>query len=183
MTDTCIIELYFLRDEKAIEESRLKYGSYCHSIAYNILGSKEDSEECVNDTWLGAWNAIPPNRPHKLALFLGGITRKISIDLFRKRTAGKRGGGETAICLEELEECTGKGDCGGEALELKDALDRFLDRTKPKAKKVFVLRYWYMLTVKETARLCGMTEGQVKMSLKRTREKLKKFLEKEGIEI
>lgn len=183
MTDTQIIELYFRRDESAIAESRLKYGSYCHSIAYNILHSKEDSEECVNDTWLGAWNAMPPNKPDRLALFLGSITRNISISLFRKRTAGKRGGAETEVCLDELAECVGKDECSGEALELKDALNRFLDRTKPAAKKMFVLRYWYMLPIKEIAALCGMTEGQAKMSLKRTREKLKKFLDKEGIEI
>ena len=183
MNDTQIIELYFLRDENAIAESRLKYGSYCHSIAYNILHSKEDSEECVNDTWLGAWNAMPPSRPDRLSLFLGSITRNISITLFRKRTAEKRGGGETEVCLEELAECVGTEECTGEVLELKDALDRFLDRTKPKAKKVFLLRYWYMLPLKEIAASCEMTEGQVKMTLKRTREKLKKFLEKEGIEI
>ena len=110
MTDTQIIELYFLRDENAIEESRNKYGSYCHSIAYNILGSKEDSEECVNDTWLGAWNAMPPNKPDRLSIFLGSITRKISISLFRKRTAVKRGSGETALCIEELTECVCSGD-------------------------------------------------------------------------
>lgn len=183
MTDAQIIELYFRRDESAIAESRLKYGSYCHSIAYNILRSNEDSEECVNDTWLGAWNAMPPNKPDRLALFLGSITRNISISLFRKRTAGKRGGTETEVCLDELAECVGKDECSGEALELKDALNRFLDRTKPAAKKMFVLRYWYMLPIKEIAALCGTTEGQAKMSLKRTREKLKKFLDKEGIEI
>lgn len=183
MTDTQIIELYFLRDENAIAESRIKYGSYCHSIAYNILHSKEDSEECVNDTWLGAWNTMPPHKPDRLALFLGSITRNISVNLFRKRTAEKRGGTETEICLDELEECVGNDECTGEALELREALNRFLDCTKPKAKKVFVLRYWYMLPVKEAAALCGMTEGQAKMSLKRTREKLKKFLEKEGVEI
>lgn len=90
MTDAQIIDLYFLRDENAIEESKNKYGGYCRSIAYNILRSAEDSEECVNDTWLGAWNAMPPSKPDRLSVFLGSITRKISISLFRKKTAEKR---------------------------------------------------------------------------------------------
>lgn len=183
MTDAQIVELYFLRDESAIEESKNKYGNYCNSIAYNILRSKEDSEECVNDTWLGAWNAMPPHKPDRLSLFLGSITRNLSISLFRKRTAEKRGGGETALCLAELEECVGSGDCANEDLELKDALDRFLDSVKPEPKKIFLLRYWYMMSISRTAEACQKTEGQVKMSLKRTRDKLKKFLEKEGIEI
>lgn len=183
MTDAQIIELYFLRDENAIEESRNKYGIYCRSIAYNILCSKEDSEECVNDTWLGAWNAMPPNKPEKLSLFLGSITRNISVSLLRKRTSEKRGGGETAVCLEELEECVGKGDCINDELELKDALDRFLDSLNPESKKIFMLRYWYMLSIRRTAEICKKSEGQIKMSLKRTREKLKSFLEKENVKI
>lgn len=183
MNDTQIIELYFSREEQAIAESQLKYGRYCTAIANNILFSKEDSEECVNDTWLQAWNTMPPKKPNRLSLFFGTITRNLAINLYRKRSADKRGGTGIDLCLDELEECVGKGDSFGDSLELKDALDRFMETLKPKPKKIFLVRYWYMLSVKDTARVCGVSEGAAKMSLKRTRLELKEFLEKEGIEV
>lgn len=183
MNDTQIIELYFSREEQAIAESQLKYGKYCTVIANNILFSKEDSEECVNDTWLHAWNTMPPKKPNRLSLFFGTITRNLAINRYRKRSADKRGGKGVDLCLDELEECVGNGDSFGDSLELKDALDRFMETLKPKPKKIFLVRYWYMLSVKETARVCGVSEGAAKMSLKRTRVELKEFLEKEGIEV
>lgn len=183
MNDIQIIELYFRRNEQAIAESQSKYGRYCTVIANNILFSKEDSEECVNDTWLQAWNTIPPKKPSKLSLFFGKITRNLAINMYRKNSAEKRGGHGTDLCLEELEECVGKGESIGDALELKEALDRFMETLKPKPKKIFMTRYWYMLPIKDTAKACGVSEGAAKMSLKRTRTELKEFLEKEGITV
>ena len=105
MDDSVIVELYWTRSESAIAETSSKYGKYCYSIAYNILLSSEDADESVNDTYLGAWNSIPPHRPSTLSTFLGKITRRISIDRWRKRHAAKRGGGEVALALDELSEC------------------------------------------------------------------------------
>lgn len=105
MDDKQIIELYWQRNEDAIHETSLKYGSYCYSIAHNILSNNEDSEECVNDTWLKAWNSIPPQRPVHLKMFLAKITRNLSFDKYKAGKAAKRGNGEIAVVLDELSEC------------------------------------------------------------------------------
>ncbi|MCR5274235.1 MAG: RNA polymerase subunit sigma-70, partial [Clostridiales bacterium] len=119
MEDKSIIELYFQRDEKAIKESQNKYGSYCRAIAHNILHSKEDTEECVNDTWLRSWNSMPPDKPNRLSVYFGRITRNLAIDRYRKERSMKHGGGQIAICLDELSECIGESTSIEDTVALK----------------------------------------------------------------
>ena len=129
LEDRQIIELYWQKNADAISETASKYGAYCFTIAENILHNTEDSEECVNDTWLHAWNAIPPQKPNILRLFLAKITRNLSFDRFNARNAEKRGGGEIALVLEELGECFGGGadtEAAYEAKELREAIQRFV---------------------------------------------------------
>lgn len=183
MDDGRIVELYFKRSEKAVEESRNKYGKYCNIIADNILHSKEETEECVNDTWFKAWNSIPPAKPKKLALFLGKITRNIAIDRFRTITAEKRGCGEAELCIEELAECVGEEDRIIEGLPLRDLLNRFLAELMPREREIFMLRYWYTFSVKEIGERLKMKEGAVKMSLYRSRCTLQVFLADEDYEV
>lgn len=183
MNDEQIIELYWQRDETAIEESRTKYGSYCNTIAHNILRRTEDEEECVNDTWLHAWNAMPPQKPSRLAVFLGRITRNLAIDRYRMHRAQKYGGGQTALCLEELGECISESRPIEDRLALRELLHLFFSGLSPKKRDIFLLRYWYMLPVAEIAQRYGMTEGAVKMTLQRVRNKLKDYLEQEGVGI
>ena len=129
MEDQEIVELYFHRDEQAIVHTDRKYGPYCYSVAYNVLSDQEDARECVSDTYLAAWNRIPPARPSLLGAFLGKITRYISLDRWKHRSASKRGGGQTTLALEELEECVSGGDNPEERLARKELLslvNRFL---------------------------------------------------------
>lgn len=183
MNDNDIVELYLNREETAIAETESKYGIYCKTIAKNILGSREDSEECVSDTWLKAWNSIPPAKPLRLGLFLGRITRNLAIDRYRIKSADKRRHNETALCLEELEECVGSGDSIADTVALKDSVNRFLDRLRPKERKIFMLRYLYMFSISEIEVRLGAKEGAIKMSLSRSRVKLRDFLIKEGYDI
>ena len=183
MEDNKIIELYFHRDQTAIAESQNKYGAYCTAIAYNVLCSGEDAEECVNDTWLHAWNSMPPTHPNILSIFFARITRNIAIDRYRKRFTEKRGKGGLAVCLEELTECVGDGDDFADRLELKEALNTFLKKLEPRPREIFMLRYWHMLSLKEIADRCKISENAVKMSLKRTRDSLRKFLLSNGYEV
>ena len=184
MEDTQIIDLYFSRDQQAIQQTDQKYGRLCYQIAWNILSSREDAEESVSDTYLSAWNSIPPTRPVFLAAFLAKITRHISLDRWRKNSAGKRGGGETAVALEELEECISGGsdpEAQLRAKELRGALNRFLDGLPQRERVLFVSRYWYLRSIKQMVEETGMSESSVKTQLFRTREKLRRFLDKEGL--
>ena len=184
MEDNQIIQLYFDRSEDAISQTAVKYGKYCHTIAYNILHNFEDSEECVNDTYWKAWGIIPPRRPKKLAAFLGKITRNLSLDKYRHYTADKRGGGEFSIALDELGDCVsslGNMDDYTNEMVLVDTLNRFLASLSAEHRKIFMRRYWYISSVKEIADDYGITESKVKMSLLRSRNQLKVVLEKEGI--
>ncbi|MCM1055911.1 MAG: RNA polymerase sigma factor [Bacteroides sp.] len=183
MEDSRIIELYFKRSETAVKESQDKYGKYCGVIANNILRSGEDAEECVNDTWFKAWNIIPPHKPPRLDAFFGKLTRNLAIDRFRRLKSAKRGSGELALCLEELAECVGREETFTDTVLLRDALDRFLEKLEPRAREMFVLRYWYMFSLKETAKRCSVNEGTAKMSLYRTRAALREFLLEEGFDI
>ena len=183
MEDLEIIELYWQRDQRAIFESQSKYQRYCSVIADNILNCPEDTEECVEDTWMRAWGTIPPNRPNRLSVFLGKITRNLAIDRYRRRKAAKYGEGQIALCLDELAECIGSDEDIVDDIALKEALNKFLRELNPQAREIFMLRYWYMFSVADTARCCNTSEGAVKMSLKRTRDRLKGFLEKEGFVI
>ena len=186
MEDFEIVEMYWDRDENAITETDRKYGKYCRKIAFSIVTNKEDMEECVNDTYLQTWNSLPPQRPERLSTYLGKICRNISINLYEKLTAEKRGGNETDACLDELSELIGGSSEVEEQLDLTvltDLINKFLKRCEKQARTVFVQRYWYMMSVKEIAKENRMSDSNVKMTLSRTREKLKLYLEEEGYSI
>ncbi len=182
MEDNTIIDLYWDRSEEAISVTAAKYGGYCYSIAYNILYDREDSEESVNDTWLAAWNTMPPKRPQILAAFLGKITRYISLDRWRNLHATKRGGGEVPLVLDELEDCV-SGDKSTEDAyiekEVINSINIFLERLPEMERKIFMCRYWYMDPVQDIAKRFGYTESKVTSMLHRSRKKLKQYLEKE----
>lgn len=183
MDDKAIIELYFSRSESAISETADKYGSYCYSIAYNILTNNEDAEESVSDTYMAAWNAMPPRRPSILATFLGKITRHLSIDRWRSRNAYKRGGGEMVLALEELGDCISGGETPEKVYarkQLAALFNRFLESLPETERSVFLCRYWYLDPVTDIAEHFAFTESKVKSMLHRTRGKLRKELEKEG---
>lgn len=183
MEDSQIVSLYWQRLEQAIYETDQKYGSYCRSIAGNILRSQEDAQECVNDTYLACWNSIPPHRPSVLATFLGKITRRISIDRWRMENAEKRGGGEVTLALDELSECvSGKQDTESEVQqkELIAAIHRFLDHLPETERRIFLLRYWYLEAIPVISARYGFSRSKTASILHRTRTKLRRLLEKEG---
>lgn len=184
MEDKQIIDLYWARSETAISETSSKYGRYCHSIAFNILRSHEDSEECVNDTFFNAWNAIPPQCPNKLSAFLGTIVRNLSLKKWEQYSTVKRGLGQVPLALEELQECIPARNTTERMVEdmaLAELFDQFLAALPAENRRLFVLRYWHLYSIKEIAAACGVGESKVKMSLMRSRKELKCFLEKEGI--
>lgn len=182
MEDSQIIELYWQRSPDAVSETAKKYGAYCFAIAENILRSAEDSEECVNDAWLRAWNAMPPQRPSVLRLFLARITRNLAFDRFRARNAEKRFGGETALVLDELAECLGGADTEAafEAGELRECIRRFVRALPERDGNVAARRYFFAESVAEIAKRYGLSENNVMVILSRTRGKLKAHLLKEG---
>ena len=184
MEDSAIVELYFQRNEEAITESDRKYGRYCAAIAANILHNREDEEECVSDTWLRAWNAIPPARPRILRAFFGKIVRNLSLNRWEMQRAGKRGGGETGVALDELAECLadpGLMEWSADRSVIADVLNRFLAGLSGEERIMFVRRYWYLDSVKEIAASMGFGESKVKMTLLRTRRALAAQLAEEGI--
>ena len=186
MDDKQIVDLYWNRSESAIDETEEKYGKYCYSIAYNILHNVQDSEECVNDTYMQAWNVIPPQRPHFLSSFLGKITRNLALNKYKYYNAQKRGFGKVDVVLEELAECLPAQKDTEKILEDKfiiESLNRFLEMQKLKTRKIFIRRYWYLDSIKEIAKDYRISESNVKMTLLRTRNNLKEFMEKEGISI
>ena len=185
MDDKAIVDLYWARNEAAITETANKYERYLMKIAWNILADREDSEESVNDTYLHAWNAMPPQRPSILRAFLGRITRNLALNRYERDHAEKRGKGETAAVLDELSECVPDraAEIREEGMLLREVLDRFLEGMKPEERKLFVGRYWYLRPVKELAEAYGFSESKVKMTLLRSREKLKQALLQEGIAI
>ena len=184
MDDRDIVELYWSRDEHAIGATAEKYSGYCHSIAYNILRDHGDSEECVNDTYLRAWESIPPHKPSSLRTFLAKITRNLSLDRFRKYSAEKRGGGEVTLVLDELKEglpIRDGEDMIVESIVIKELVNGFLGSLKHEVRVIFLRRYWYFSPVSVIASDLGISESKVKMVLLRTRRKLSEYLEKEGI--
>lgn len=183
MEDSAIVALYWERNETAVKETSDKYGRYLLKIAWNILADREDAEESVNDTYLHAWNAMPPHRPSVLSAFLGKITRHLSIDIYRRRHSAKRLGSEYALSLDELSDCMPGGDRPEDAFdakELAEHINRFLRELTPEVRKLFICRYYYFDPVAEAASSLGMKEGRAKTLLFRTRKKLKEYLEKEG---
>ena len=184
MNDSEIVNLYWERSEQAVAETVKKYGNYCHRIAYNILMNAEDSEECVNDTWLSAWNAMPDKRPDRLSPFLGKITRNFALKKIVHDHAKKRGGGEALLALEELDDCIASGydlEQDVEDRELGKAIDRFVGQLPEKDQLVFVSRYWYLAGEREIAEKLGLTRSGVNAMLRRTRNKLKNYLIREGL--
>jgi RNA polymerase sigma-70 factor (ECF subfamily) len=183
MTDERIVELYWDRDESAVAETQSKYGRYLTKIAYNILTDMEDSLEAVNDTYMSAWKAIPPHRPSVLSAFLAKITRRTSIDIVRKKSRDKRIPSEYLFSLSELEECISDRKAVEqriEAEELGKAINDYLKMISPEARNLFIGRYFYLDSLKDVARYCGMSESKAKSMLYRTRCGLKTYLEKEG---
>lgn len=187
MDDNKIINLFWKRSEMAINEVRVKYSRYCYSIAIRILQNNEDAEECVSDTFLRAWGAIPPARPSNLRTFLGKITRNLSLNYLEKRTANKRGGGQVELILSELEESIPSVQSNVENIVngkfLIEVINNFLEGIDKSQRKVFVRRYWYGSSIKEIGKDYGFTDSKVKSMLFRTRKKLKRELEKEGISL
>ncbi len=183
MEDSQIVELYWQRSVDAVAETADKYGAYCFAIADNILHSAEDSEECVNDAWLHAWNAMPPQRPNVLRAFLARITRNLAFDRFRARAAEKRGGGELDLVLDELGECLGGGadaQTACEAEELRRSIGRFVRSLPERDGNVLARRYFFAEPVADIAKRYGLSENNVMVILSRTRKKLKAHLLKEG---
>lgn len=184
MEDSQIIDLYFARDEQAIQETGSKYGGYCYSIAYNILTNSEDAEESVSDTYMAAWKVMPPRRPAILAAFLGKITRNLSIDKWRTRSRVKRGGSEVTIALEELEDCASESGSAEKAFERKRfaaVLNQFLESLPETERRIFLCRYWYMDPISVIAKYYGFSESKVTSMLYRTRGKFRTVLEKEEL--
>ena len=184
MEDARIVELYWARDEAAITESSDKYGGYCYQIAFRILALREDAEECVGDTWLRAWEAMPPSRPGRLDTFLGKITRNLALNRWRSRQAARRGGGEVPLALAELEECLSGGSTPEEELDAKaltQAVTAYLRGQSALKRSVFIRRYWYLNTVPVIARQMAMSESKVKSMLHRMRVELREQLGKEGL--
>ena len=184
MEDKQIVDLYWQRSDLAISETNQKYGRYCRTIAYNICGIDEDAEECVNDTWFRAWNLMPDQRPPVLSAFLGRITRSISIDRIKTSNRIKRGGGQATLALEELEECIPGGTDPEKALDAKEleaAIGSFVSGLSVDEKKIFILRYWYLIPIPEISKKLCCSQGKIKSSLFRTRRKLRVYLQEEGL--
>jgi RNA polymerase sigma-70 factor (ECF subfamily) len=184
MSDTAIIDLYLARDESAISETEKQYGAYCLGIAVRILHNREDAAEVVNDAYLAAWNAIPPEKPRKFSTFLGRIARNLSLDRAKSANAQKRGGGETVRLLSELEGCVPDSRSVEDAVDnniLEAAINSFLSEIDKEDTAYFVYRYWHGESVGEIARQFAVSEGKVAMNLCRTRKKLKIYLEKRGV--
>lgn len=183
MEDSKIIQLYWDRDESAIPATSEKYGAYCTTIARNILKNEEDTEECVNDTYLYAWNAMPPQRPSVLSAFLGRITRNLSFNRYKLLHTQKRGGGELPLILSELGDCVSGKESVEQEIDRKELLSEingFLAGLSKEKRQMFVRRYWYAESVRELAKRYDVSEGSVTMALKRVREQLKEVLTKRG---
>ena len=183
MDDQSIVALFWERSEQAIAETDRKYGAYCYSIAYHALANNEDAEESVSDTYMAAWNQLPPHRPSILATFLGKITRRISINRWKAKNTAKRGGGQITLTLEELDSCvdgTQDLEASSDARELSACLNRFLDSLPKAERDIFLRRYWFFDPIAAIAESYGFTQSKVTSMLHRMRGKLRKQLEKEG---
>lgn len=183
MEDSNIIDLYFARDERALTQTSQKYGRYCFSLANAILSSPEDSEEVVSDTYLKAWETIPPKRPTVFKLFLAKITRNLAFSRWRSETAQKRGGTQMDAVLEELTDCIPSAEGVDEQLDLKEltaAIRTFLDTQKIREQNIFLRRYFFVEETEAIANRYGMRPEAVRQSLSRTRAKLREYLTQEG---
>ena len=183
MEDHQIIGLYWARDERAICESANKYGGFCRRISYNILHSGDDADECVNDTWLHAWTAMPPERPNLLSAFLGRIVRNLSLSRWREKHAAKRTGG-AQVLLDELADCLPGGietESEFEARETAHSIDRWLDAQTEDDRALFVRRYWYGENIADLAEAAGLPVQRLTKRMFNLRRSLRKYLEQEGV--
>ncbi len=184
MKDADIIKLYFLRSENAIRETEKKYGGYCLAIADNILSSRQDTEECVSDTYLRAWNSIPPKSPDNLRTYLGKITRGLAINRYKMQSAEKRGGSSADVIFSELQGCIPSNITVEDTLDEKlliKAIEDFLRRQSAEKRIIFLRRYWYAESIADIAKSFSLSDSKVTSLLYRLRLKLKEHLEKEGI--
>lgn len=180
--DRDIIELFWNRDSKAIATTEEKYNNYCRTIIQRILVTKDDIDECLNDVHLKLWNSIPPNHPKNFRAYLAKIARNTAFDRYKKACAGKRGGGEISLVLDELSEITSQNSVE-DALnkkELTSAINDFLSSLSKNSRDIFICRYWYALTIPEISHKFGKTQNNISVSLNRTREKLKVYLTERG---
>lgn len=185
MEDSRIIDLYFERSEEAITQTALKYGRLCRSIAMNITGSYEDAQECENDTYVAAWNAIPPTRPNLFSAFLSRIARNIALNRYEYNKAGKRNH-QFDLVLEELEECLASSYSVEDTYitgEVAGMINAFLEKLKTETRVMFVRRYYYADSVKEIAGRLAVSESKVKTTLFRVRQDLKEYLEAQGVQV
>lgn len=186
MDDNGIIQLYWDRNDQAISATSEKYGYYCKSIAKNILSNNEDAEECVNDTYMNAWNSMPTHWPRQLSTFLGKITRNLSFNKYKHDHAEKRGGGEITLVLDELADCVSDIDDVEQIIdrqELAKAINTFVRSLSLEKRNIFVRRYWYADSVLKIATDYGMLQGTVSKTLERTRKQLKAYLTERGFEL
>ena len=183
--DKQIVELYWKRSEQAISETSKKYGTYCYAISHNILQNKEDADECVNDTYIRAWNSIPPHKPNNLKTYLAKITRNLSLSKYEKNTAKKRNNGQVPLLLDELAECL-PSEYESETvitdnIVIKSSIEYFLGTLSKKNRQIFIKRYWYMNSLEDIAKEYNMSENNVSVILFRMRKDLKRILQKEGV--
>lgn len=184
MDDKKIIDLYWQRSEQAIKQTASKYSAYCGTIAFNILQNSQDAEETTNDTYLKAWNVMPPQRPNCLRTFLGRITRNLAINKYNQNKAKKRGGNQTDLALSELEECIPsklKIEEESEMAAITKAINEFLQGLSQENRNLFVKRYWYLMRLEEIAKQHSMSLSNLKSVMLRLRKALKQKLEKEGV--
>ena len=184
MEDSNIVDLYWARSEHAITETASKYGKYCYAIANNILHNVEDADESVSDTYLGAWNSMPSNRPSVLRTYLGKIIRRTSLKKRRDKNRYKRGGGEVALVLDSLVECVPSNTIVEEviAAELSEMLNRFVAKLPETERRVFLSRYWYLDSIEQISLDFNFSNSKVKSMLHRTRQKLLSHLRQEGVQ-
>lgn len=181
--DEKIIELFLERSEQGIRELDMKYGKLCHNLSYHIVNSRQDAEECVNDAYLGAWNAIPPENPDPLLSYLLKIVRNVSLKLYWRKNAAKRGGQHT-IALQEMEACipdpkTVEDEM--DARELARIIEAFLDTLTLENRVIFMRRYWFADSCKDIAEFVGLTEKNISVRLTRIRQKMKQYLIERGV--
>ena len=183
MNDKKIIELLFARSQTVLVHIQRKFGKYCHTIAYNILGNDFDAQECVNDTYMRVWESIPPNRPEDLSTYIGRIARNVSLNRKKKNSAKKRNS-SADLAIDELDEMITDMACDfTDSVFMKQAINSFLEKLPVKDRRIFIQRYWYAYSIKEIAEDSGRNENYVKVKLHRLREEFKCHLEKEGIDL
>lgn len=186
MDDSKIIQLYWDRSEQAIPATAEKYGNYCTAIAKNILADRQDVEECLNDTYLKAWNAMPPHRPSVLSVFLGKITRNLAFNQYRKNHTDKRGKGTVSLVLDELSDCVSDGNGVEQTMDYKElvkTINAFLGTLSEEKRGIFICRYWYFDSISSIAERFGRTENSVSVTLNRLRGKLHDYLIERGFEL